>query len=239
MADRGLHGIDLAVDCTGAKRAIFVKDDRAYTSQPSPSHHSHPHKEVRSYRPKDPMVLGHDTAGVVVGVRLKFMQLQQGDRVALEPKEACGMQGGQNSARLLRDPKRPNVSREEEAMIEPLSMVQIVGRIGGMKARLNVSICGSGPVRLLAQSAAKALDARKIIAVDIQVWQARFGDCRSSQRIMKEELKVADKGLEGIDLPVDCMGVMSFADRCLDSDGWTRTGVPSDSYLVKDSGTYA
>ncbi|KAH8922110.1 hypothetical protein BT69DRAFT_1282539 [Atractiella rhizophila] len=50
-----------------------------------------------------------------------------------------------------------------------------------MKGRLNVSICGSGPIGLLAQSAVKALDARKIIAVDIQVRQARFGDCRSSQ----------------------------------------------------------
>ncbi|KAH8927974.1 hypothetical protein BT69DRAFT_1202609, partial [Atractiella rhizophila] len=179
----------------------------------------------------------------------KVTHLKKGDRVALEPiftetfrtcpdckagrYELCPSIKFVVTPPFVSIPLPSNVSLKEEAVIEPRSMVQIMARIGGMKARLNISICGSGPVRLLAQSAAKALDARMIIAVDIQVRQARFGDCRSSQReeriaysrrvagIMKEELKVADKGLEGIDLPVDC------------TEACTQT-----VYLAKDGGTY-
>jgi D-xylulose reductase len=39
---------------------------------------------------KDPMVLGHETSGVIVGVGSKVKNLKVGDRVALEPGQTCG-----------------------------------------------------------------------------------------------------------------------------------------------------
>ncbi|KAH8916953.1 xylitol dehydrogenase [Atractiella rhizophila] len=232
------------------------------------------HGKIADFIVKDPMVLGHETAGIVVAVGPKVTHLKKGDRVALEPGETCRtcydckagryelcpsiefaatppfdgtLQGFYKLPGDLAYKLPDNVSLEEGAMIEPLSVaVQSVARIGGMKAGLNVAIFGAGPVGLLAQAVAKALGARRIIAVDIQERRLAFANkyvgsetfippkpeegeqriaySRRVAGIMKEKFKVADRGLEGIDLAVDCTG----AEACI------QTAL----YLVKDGGTY-
>lgn len=45
------------------------------------------HGHVGDYRVESPMVLGHESAGIVVRVGRKVAGLQPGDRVAMEPGE--------------------------------------------------------------------------------------------------------------------------------------------------------
>lgn len=60
------------------------------------------------------------------------------------------------------------VSFEDGAMIEPLSVgVHSVATLGKCKSNQVVVIFGCGPVGLLCMAVAKALGARKIVAVDI------------------------------------------------------------------------
>jgi threonine dehydrogenase-like Zn-dependent dehydrogenase len=60
------------------------------------------------------------------------------------------------------------VSFEDGALIEPLAVgVHSVKNLGGCKSNDSVVIFGCGPVGLLCMAVAKALGARRVIAVDI------------------------------------------------------------------------
>ena len=61
-----------------------------------------------------------------------------------------------------------SVTMEDGAMMEPLSVaVHSVSTIGGCRTDHVVMIFGAGPVGLLCMAVAKALGARRVIAVDI------------------------------------------------------------------------
>ena len=61
-----------------------------------------------------------------------------------------------------------NVSFEEGAMMEPLAVgVHSVKTLGQCSTNQTVIVFGAGPVGLLCMAVAKALGARRIIAVDI------------------------------------------------------------------------
>ena len=61
-----------------------------------------------------------------------------------------------------------SVSLEDGAMMEPLSVaVHSVSSIGKCQTDQTVIIFGAGPVGLLCMAVAKALGARRVIAVDI------------------------------------------------------------------------
>lgn len=62
-----------------------------------------------------------------------------------------------------------NVDMEDGAMMEPLSVaVHSVHTVGGMKTDQNVAVYGCGPVGLLCMAVAKALGARRIVAIGAQ-----------------------------------------------------------------------
>jgi len=153
------------------------------------------HGRIADFIVEKPMVLGHESAGVVSKVGKKVKNVKVGDRVAMEPGATCRIceecKRGRYElcpdivfaatppydgtlARYYRIPgdlvyKLPdNLTFEEGAMMEPLSVaIHSVANIAGFRSNQTCVVFGAGPVGLLCMAVAKALGASRVIAVDI------------------------------------------------------------------------
>ncbi|ORY32623.1 putative sorbitol dehydrogenase [Naematelia encephala] len=165
------------------------------------------HGKIGDFVLNEPMCLGHESSGVVaqLGPNVKA-GLKVGDRVALEPGFGCRTcdvckAGHYNLCphmtfaatppfvygtlaryyKLPADMLHPlpaEVSDEDGAMIEPLAVaVHSVSTLGKCKSNDVVIVFGAGPVGLLCMAVARALGARRVIAVDIN--QARLDFAKS------------------------------------------------------------
>ncbi|KAK4057634.1 hypothetical protein OIO90_001281 [Microbotryomycetes sp. JL221] len=158
------------------------------------------HGAIGDFVVKDPMILGHESSGIVCQVGSNVKHLKPGDRVALEPGESCRVcdvckAGNYNRCERMVFAATPpydgtltgyyklpadlcyqlpdSVSLEEGALLEPLSVaVMGVSKIGQMPHGANVVVFGAGPVGLLCMAVAKALGARHVLGIDVQ--QARL-----------------------------------------------------------------
>ena len=142
-----------------------------------------------------------------------------------------------------------NVSLEEGCMFEPLSVaVNALAKVAEMRSNASVAIFGAGPVGLLCMAVAKALGAKRIIAIDIQQDRLDFAlkyaatdIWKSTAPLGKEESKMAyarrqaeemakklgidlSQGDKAIDIVVDCTGV--------------EVCIASGIYLARDAGTF-
>ncbi|WOO85089.1 putative D-xylulose reductase A [Vanrija pseudolonga] len=180
-----------------------------------------------------------------------------GDRVALEPGHGCRTcvqcKGGHYElcpkmtfaatppfiygtlCRYFKIPfdyvyKLPeNVTFEDGALLEPLTVsVHALYNLGGIRGNDTVLIFGAGPVGLLCMATAKALGARRVIAVDIQKDRLDFAKEYAASDVflppsknegedneayserfasaLRAELKVPASGPGSIDLVVDATG---------------------------------
>ncbi|XP_057853999.2 L-idonate 5-dehydrogenase isoform X1 [Cryptomeria japonica] len=143
---------------------------------------------------KEPMVLGHESAGIVVETGKLVKNLVIGDRVALEPGIPCNMcsfckQGSNNLCRGIKFFGSPpthgalaqqvvhpaylchklpdNVSLEEGAMCEPLSVGVHACRRASIQAGTHVLILGAGPIGLTIMLVARAFGAVRVVLTDI------------------------------------------------------------------------
>ncbi|KAF2627540.1 hypothetical protein BU25DRAFT_458437 [Macroventuria anomochaeta] len=148
-----------------------------------------------------PMVLGHESAGIIEKVGDKVKTLKVGDRVAMEPGVPCRRcvrckEGKYNLcpdmafaatppydgtlARYYTLPedycyKLPeNMSLEEGALIEPTAVAVHITRQAAIKPGDSVVVFGAGPVGLLCCAVAKAYGAKKIVTVDINDERLNF-----------------------------------------------------------------
>ncbi|XP_042899421.2 sorbitol dehydrogenase [Parasteatoda tepidariorum] len=143
---------------------------------------------------KENIVLGHETSGVVIKTGDKVKHLKPGDKVCVEPGVPCSKcefckKGRYNLCPTTRydDPtaefgslcryycqdadycfKLPdNVSLEEGALIEPLSVAVYACRRAEVSAGKTILICGAGPIGLMNLLTCKAMGASKICMTDI------------------------------------------------------------------------
>lgn len=143
---------------------------------------------------KEPMVIGHECAGVIEEVGAGVKHLSAGDRVALEPGVSCWRcrhcRGGRYNlcedmkffatppvhgslAHQIVHPadlcfKLPDsVSLEEGAMCEPLSVGVHACRRAGVGPETAVLVMGAGPIGLVALLAARAFGAPRVAIVDV------------------------------------------------------------------------
>lgn len=160
---------------------------------------------IGSYILKDPMVLGHESAGTVVSVGPKVKTLKVGDRVALEPGYPCRrcdpcLSGHYNLCPEMHFAATPphdgtlagfystpedfcyklpeHVSSQEGALVEPLAVAVHIVKQAKIKPGQSVVVMGAGPVGLLCCAVVKAYGASKIVSVDIQPYgtaHLRFG----------------------------------------------------------------
>lgn len=155
--------------------------------------HYYEEGQLGRYVVQQPIVLGHECAGQVVELGPGVTHVQVGDRVAVEPGETCGMCGHCKSGRYnlcpdvkflatppydgafcefiavrqdLLFPLPPEMSYEEGAAMEPLSVgIQACLR-GHVAPGDSVVITGAGPIGLMANVAAQSFGAHPIVMLD-------------------------------------------------------------------------
>jgi len=153
------------------------------------------HGRIGDFVVSDPMVLGHESSGVVAKVGSEVKHLKEGTRVAMEPGAACRVCDNCKAGSYqlcpnmvfaatppydgtlgryyklpgdLAYPLPDNMSLEDGAMIEPLAVgVHAVYNVGKIRANQNVAVFGAGPVGLLSMAVAKACGANRVIGIDI------------------------------------------------------------------------
>ncbi|KAF5862748.1 hypothetical protein ETB97_011198 [Aspergillus alliaceus] len=159
---------------------------------------------IGDYVVTGPMVLGHESSGVIVEVGEKVKHLKAGDRVAMEPGVPCRRCDycRKGSYHLCGDMifaatppwdgtlakyyvnaadfcyKIPdNMDLEEAAMAEPVSVAVAIAKTADLHAHQTVLVLGCGPIGVLCQAVAKAHGAKTVIGVDVV--QSRLDVARS------------------------------------------------------------
>lgn len=155
------------------------------------------HGGFGTVRLKEPMILGHEVAGRVIGLGDGVSGLSDGQRVAVSPSRPCGdcgycAEGHQNHClnmrfygsampfphiqgafreRLVADAAQcipaDGLTKAEAAMAEPLSVVLHAARQAGDLMGKRVLVTGCGPIGLLAVLVARAAGAVEIAATDV------------------------------------------------------------------------
>ena len=142
-----------------------------------------------------PIILGHECAGIIVAAGGKVTKVAVGDRVAVEPGVTCGQCDACKAGRynlcpdvqFLATPpvdgafvqylairqdmvfKIPDhLSYEEASLNEPFSVGIHAAKRTRLQAGETVAIMGMGPVGLMAVAAAKSYGAAQIIVTDLE-----------------------------------------------------------------------
>ncbi|XP_061924934.1 sorbitol dehydrogenase-like [Entelurus aequoreus] len=152
------------------------------------------HGRIGDFVLTKPMVLGHEAAGRVIKVGSAVKHLQVGDRVAIEPGVPRETDEFFKNGRYNLSPtiffcatppddgnlcryythnanfcyKLPdNVTFEEGALIEPLSVGIHACRRAGVTLGSTVLVCGAGPIGLVSLLVAKAMGAAQVVITDL------------------------------------------------------------------------
>ncbi|KAK6936390.1 Alcohol dehydrogenase, N-terminal [Dillenia turbinata] len=195
------------------------------------------------YVVKEPMVIGHECAGIIEEVGSEVKTLVPGDRVALEPGISCWRcdhckEGRYNLcaemkffgsppvhgslANMVVHPadlcfKLPeNVSLEEGAMCEPLSVGVHACRRANIGPETKVLVMGAGPIGLVTMLAARAFGAPRIVIVDVNDYRLSVAKELGADGIVKVSTNIQDVDEEvakihevmgaGVDVTFDCAG---------------------------------
>ncbi|EEB05237.1 hexitol dehydrogenase [Schizosaccharomyces japonicus yFS275] len=150
-----------------------------------------------------PMILGHESSGVVVEVAKNVKSLKPGDRVAVEPGRVCRIcdycrAGHYNLCPHMEFAATPpydgtlrttyvttedfctklpdNISLDEAAIFEPLSVAIHCWQRAQLTFGKRVLVFGCGPVGLLLMAVAKAYGAIEIVAADVSATRTQFAE---------------------------------------------------------------
>ncbi|CAB3397905.1 unnamed protein product [Caenorhabditis bovis] len=153
------------------------------------------HGAIGNFIVKKPMIVGHETSGVVAGLGENVKNLKIGDRIAMEPGLPCKNCEHCNNNRYNLCPemrffatppihgtlaryvvhdedfcfKLPdNISFEDGALLEPLSVAIHSCNRGNVKAGQKILVLGSGPIGILNLLTAKALGAERVVITDLE-----------------------------------------------------------------------
>ena len=187
---------------------------------------------------KEPLILGHECAGEVVEIGENVKTVKVGDRVALEAGVPCrkcefcrsGHYNLCSSVVFLAAPpfhgayreyithpedflfKLPdNMTFEEGAMIEPLSVGTYAAERGGVNVRNTVAIIGSGTIGLMTLQAVKARGAIDVIVTDLEPFRLELAKkLGATYTINAKEENAVQKVLEytngGADVVMEAVG---------------------------------
>lgn len=207
---------------------------------------------------KEPMVIGHECAGVIEEVGSEVKSLAPGDRVALEPGISCWRcnQCKEGSYNLCPDMKffatppfhgslanqvvhpadlcfklPENVTLEEGAMCEPLSVGIHACRRANIGPETNVLIMGAGPIGLVTMLSARAFGAPRIVIVDVDDYRLSVAKELGADGVVKVSTNIQDVNSEvekihitmgtGVDVSFDCAGFSKTMSTALNA---TRPG---------------
>ncbi len=156
--------------------------------------HYYEHGRIGRYEVKQPIILGHEMAGVVVKVGEAVKHIRVGDRVAVEPGVACGrceycksgrynlcpdvlfmatppINGAWAEYTAVRSdflfPIPDEMSFEEGALLEPLSVGIHAMQRAGVKPHDRVLVTGLGPIGQLTVVAARLFGVTEVYGSDV------------------------------------------------------------------------
>ncbi|MBN3306621.1 DHSO dehydrogenase, partial [Amia calva] len=214
------------------------------------------HGRIGDYVLKKPMVLGHEAAGQVVKVGSEVRHLKPGDRVAIEPGVPRDMDEFFKNGRYNLSPtiffcatppddgnlcrfythnanfcyKLPdNVTFEEGALIEPLSVGIHACRRAGVTLGSTMFICGAGPIGLVCLLVAKAMGTSQVVMSDLsadRLQKAKELGADYAMQVQKESAAVLAQRVKGLlgrqpDITIECTG----AESCIQTAIYaTRSG---------------
>lgn len=220
--------------------------------------HHFKNMRVANFIVKKPMVIGHECAGIIKDIGSNVKSLAVGDRVALEPGISCNTcnlckNGTYNlcpkmkffgspptNGSLANQVVHPanlvyklpdNVSLEEGAMCEPLSVAVHACRRANVTPDTKVLIFGAGPIGLLTMLAARTFGSPKIIVADVDDSRLSFAKnlgadatvqvSTNIQDIDEEVAKIHKLMGDSIDISFDCVGFNKTMSTALNA---TRSG---------------
>ncbi|KAJ5659078.1 hypothetical protein N7507_005529 [Penicillium longicatenatum] len=219
------------------------------------------HGAIGSFVVKDPMVLGHESAGIITQVGSAVSSLKVGDRVAMEPGICCRRcgpcKGGkynlcENMVFAATPPydgtlakyyvlpedfcyKLPeSMSLQEGALMEPLSVAVHIVRQARVRPGQSVVIFGAGPVGLLCCAVATAFGASKVIAVDIQQPRLDFAQKYATTSTFMPSMAPATENAERL-IKENDLG--AGADVAIDASG-AEPSVHTGIHVLRNGGTY-
>jgi len=156
--------------------------------------HYYTHGRIGDFVVRTPMILGHESAGVVAALGEGVNGLQVGQRVTVEPGYTCRRcfycKSGQYNlcpdVVFMATPPidgafceyvawpadcvfalPSTMTMEDGAMMEPLAVGLSAVARGGVQPGDAVAVFGSGPIGLLTLQAARAAGATTLIAIDV------------------------------------------------------------------------
>ncbi|KAK3069214.1 hypothetical protein LTR53_012616 [Teratosphaeriaceae sp. CCFEE 6253] len=219
------------------------------------------HGAIGSFIVKAPMVLGHESSGIVSAVGDGVTSLQVGDRVAMEPGIPCRRcvrckDGRYNLCVDMRFAATPpvdgtlakfyalpedfcyklpdSVSLEEGALMEPLAVGVHITRQADIKPGQSVVVFGSGPVGLLCCAVARAYGANKVVAVDINEDRLKFAKSYAATHTVVSQRQSAEDAAARI--IADCQ-LAPGADVAIDASG-AEPCIQTGIHVLRTGGTY-
>jgi L-iditol 2-dehydrogenase len=196
---------------------------------------------------KDTHILGHESSGQVIAIHPSVTSLKVGDRVAIEPNIPChacepcltGRYNGCPNVEFLSTPPVPgllrryvnhaavwchkipdNMTWEEGAMLEPLSVALAGINRAGIRLGDPVLVCGAGPIGLVTAACCRAAGCTPLVITDIDEGRLKFAaDFVPGIRTLKVEIgesaeRFAERVTELMDgiepaIAMECTGVES------------------------------
>ena len=192
---------------------------------------------------REPLILGHESAGIIVRCGTQVKNIKVGDRVAIEPGvpcQSCGFcRGGKynlcNEMRFAATPPidgtlatyytvpedfcfilPPHISIEEGALVEPLSIAVHCARLASITVGQTVLVMGAGPIGLLCCAVAKAFGASVIIATDIVDSRLQFAQTYAATHTYKMQQQSPEQNAKSI---MSRCAILAGADVVIDATG--------------------
>ena len=165
--------------------------------------HYFTHGRIGDFVVEQPMILGHESAGVVQAAGSGVTRFKPGDRVVLEPGYTCrrchycrtGRYNLCPEVTFLATPPidgalcesiawpedfvfslPDNMSFEDGAMMEPLSVGLWAAKRGTVHPGYMIAVFGAGPIGLLTLQAAKVAGATTLIAIDLSDFRLKHAE---------------------------------------------------------------
>ncbi|KAJ6018107.1 Polyketide synthase enoylreductase [Penicillium sp. IBT 35674x] len=219
------------------------------------------HGSIGQFVVKDPMVLGHESAGIITQVGSAVSTLKVGDRVAMEPGTCCRRcepckRGKYNLCEDMRFAATPpydgtlakyyvlpedfcyklpeSMSLQEGALMEPLAVAVHIVRQAQVSPGQSVVVFGAGPVGLLCCAVATAFGASKVIAVDIQQPRLDFAQKYATTSTFLPGKVAAQENAERLNKEND---LGAGADVAIDASG-AEPSVHTGIHVLRNGGTY-
>ena len=195
--------------------------------------HYYEHGRIGTYVVRQPLILGHESSGVIVDIGEGVSRERIGQRVAIEPGVPDGVcrqcrTGHYNLCPNVRFFGTPPIdgaftnyvtilsdfayalpdqmSDEEGALIEPLSVGLWACRKAKLQGGDHVLITGAGPVGILAMKVALALGVTEITMTDISPQRLEVARKLGATRTVNvAQQSLADAGVEA-DVLIECSG---------------------------------